>query len=153
MKRVAIVFGVVVLVLAVAVWGQTPAQPKSGSVEQELIKLEKEWTDALVKRDVAFLDRILADDYTSTDTDGNVFTKTENLELLKSGEYVLLSQVADDLKVRVYGDAAVYMARTTDKAQFKGKDISGQYRWTDTWVRRAGRWQCVATHGSRIAQK
>jgi len=61
--------------------------------------------------------------------------------------------VADEMKARVYGDAAVVTYRWTSKETFKGQDISGQSRWTDTWVKRAGRWQCVASHGSRIAQK
>jgi hypothetical protein len=34
--------------------------------------------------------------------------------------------------------------------QYKGKDISGQYRWTDVFVKRQGRWQVVATHASQI---
>ena len=62
MRRISITVSVAVLVFAVAVQAQTLAQIKSGGVEQELIKLEKEWSDALIKRDVAFLDRIFADD-------------------------------------------------------------------------------------------
>jgi ketosteroid isomerase-like protein len=58
---------------------------------------------------------------------------------------------ADDMKVRVYGDEAVVTGRNTTKGQFKGRDISGQYRWTDTWAKRNGRWQCVAEHDSKIA--
>jgi|WetSurMetagenome_2_1015567.scaffolds.fasta_scaffold340227_2 hypothetical protein len=153
MKRHAIAVCVVVLVLAVAAWTQTAVQPTSGSVEQELIKLEKEWADALVKHDLAFFDMILADDYISTDSEGTVGTKTQEATNLKSGDYVLISTVLDNFKVHVYGDTAVYSGRSTDKAQFKGEDISGQYQWTDTWVKRGGRWQCVASHGSRIAQK
>ncbi len=153
MKRIAIAVCVVVLVLAVAVIAQTPSQPTSGSVEQELIKFEQDWAKALVKSDLAFLDRILADDYISTDSEGTVGTKTQEIATMKSGDYVLISTVLDNFKVHVYGDAAVYFGRSTDKAQFKGKDISGQYQWTDTWVKRDGRWQCVASHGSRIAQK
>jgi ketosteroid isomerase-like protein len=61
--------------------------------------------------------------------------------------------VADDFKVRVYGDAAVVTFRITYKSQSKGKDTSGQERITDTRVKLAGRWQCVASHESRIAQK
>ena len=55
MKRTAIAVSVVVLVLAVVVRAQTPAQTKSGGVEQELINMENEWADAWVKSDVAFL--------------------------------------------------------------------------------------------------
>ncbi len=153
MKRIAFAVCVVALVLAVAAWAQAPVQPKSGSAEQELIKLEKEWADALVKSDLAFLDTILADDYMSTDSEGTVGNKAQEIATLKSGDYVLVSTVLDNIKVHVYGDAAVYFGRSTDKAQFNGKDISGQYQWTDTWIRNGGRWQCVASHGSKIAQK
>ena len=153
MKRIAIAVCVVVLVFAVAALAQTPAQPTSGSVEQELIKLEQDWANALVKADLAFLEGTLADDYISTDSEGTVGNRTQEIETMKSGDYVLISTVLDNFKVHVYGDAAVYFGRSTDKAQFKDKDISGQYQWTDTWVKRDGRWQCVASHGSRIAQK
>jgi ketosteroid isomerase-like protein len=140
---------VVVLVFGVG----SLAQQKSGSVEQELMKLEQDWTNANVKADVAFLDRILADDWTAADQDGTVYNKTQFLTSMKSGEDVISSLVTDDMKVRVYGDTAVVTGRNTGKETLKGKDISGQYRWTDTWVKKAGRWQCVASHWSKIAGK
>ena len=64
MKRVAFVVGLVVLVFGVAVL----AHQKSGSVEQESIKLENGWMEAVIKSDIAFLDRILAEDITNTDS-------------------------------------------------------------------------------------
>jgi hypothetical protein len=153
MKRIAFAISVAVLVFAVTIIAQTPAQPKSGSVEQELLKLEQEWTNADVKADWAFLNRILADAWVITDTDGTVTNKAQDLASLKSGELVISSMVADDMKARVYGDAEVVTGRNTLKGTEKGKDISGQERWTDTWIKMAGRWQCVATHSSKIAQK
>jgi ketosteroid isomerase-like protein len=153
MKRLAIVVCVVGLVFAVAAWAQTPPKPITESVKQELIKLENSWNDATVKRDVAFLDGILADDYTLTEFDGNIVTKAQLLANLKSGEQVTTFAVASGIKVRVYGDAAVVMGLNTEKGQNKGTDASGQYQWTDTWVKIAGHWRCVATHASKIAQK
>jgi ketosteroid isomerase-like protein len=153
MKRIAIAACVVVLVFAVTSIAQTPTQPTSGSVEQELLQLETGWANANVKADVAFLDRILAEDCIFTDPEGVVWTKAQSLEHLKSGEQVITFMVSDDMKVRVYGDAAVVTGRNTAKGTFKGKDVSGQEQWTDTWIKRDGRWQCVATHWSRIPQK
>jgi ketosteroid isomerase-like protein len=153
MKRIVIAVSVAVLVLAVGTQSQTPAQTKSGSAEQELLELEQDWANAEVKADLAFLDRILAEDWVFTDPEGAVSTKAQDLAALKSGEYVITSMVIDDMKARVYGDAAVVTGRSTSKETFKGKDISGLYRWTDTWIKKAGRWQCVATHVSMIAQK
>jgi ketosteroid isomerase-like protein len=51
----------------------------------------------------------------------------------------------DDLKVRVFGDAGVAVGLETEKSRYKGKDTSGQYRFTDTWLKRDGRWLCVAS--------
>jgi len=123
------------------------------SAEQEFKKLEREIGQAWAKRDVASYDQILADDYTWTDFDGIVWTKAQDLETLKSGEVVVTFYEVDDWKVRVYGDTAVVTGRNTIKETWKGRDTSGQYRYTDTWVKLAGRWQLVASHTSKIAQK
>ena len=124
------------------------------SAEQQLIRLENNWNDAIVKHDWAFFDQILAEDYISTNFDGSVGTKAGFLEFLKSGESVMASSIVDDMKVRIYGDAAVVTGRfTTVRELYQGKNLSGRYRFTDTWGKRAGQWQGVAEHVSRIAQK
>jgi ketosteroid isomerase-like protein len=160
MKRIAIAVSVAALVLTVAVSAQPNEETKKQYVlaprispDQQLIKLENEWADAWVKRDVAFFDRIIADDYTWTSPEGIVWTKAQDLALVKSGEAVITSWVLAEMKVRVYGDVAVVTGRSTVKETYKGEDVSGQYRWTHTWVKRAGRWQCVAGHSSETAQK
>ena len=152
--------GLVAKILSVTPWllfGQATPQPaapsKNASVEQQLIKLEDGWGDAMVKADVAFLDRILADDFVNTDIEGSVTNKAQDVADLKSGDLKVTSCVADDYKVRVYGNAAVVTGRCTFKAQFKGKDSSSEFRWTDTWVKRAGHWQCVASQQTKIAEK
>ena len=152
------ILATIVLVLAVScqVFAQAkPAAPAKGaSVEQELIKLENDWNNAMVKRDVAALSRIVTDDWTTIDPDdGTITTKAQSLANLKSGEDVFTSAVGDEWKVRVYGDAAVVLSRETVKEQYKGKDVSGQYRYTDTWIKKAGRWQCVASAGTKITKK
>jgi len=43
--------------------------------------------------------------------------------------------------------------RFTQKGTYKGKDISGTGRFTDTFVKRNGKWRCVATQGTMISQK
>ncbi len=57
------------------------------------------------------------------------------------------------MKVQVHGDAAVVTYRSTDKGSYKGNDLSGQYRWTDVFVKRNGRWQAIAGHGTRVTQQ
>jgi len=154
MKRLLIPTIVLALVVPWLLFGQAKPQQaapaKSASVEQELIELENGMNDATVKGDVTFFDRIAADDLTDTDFTGRVWTKAQDIENVKSGNFKCTSAANDDFKVRVYGDTAVVTGRNTVKAQFISMDVSGQYRWTDTWIKRAGRWQLVATHNSKI---
>jgi ketosteroid isomerase-like protein len=151
MKPIMIAVAVAILVFGGAILAQT----QSGSAEQELIKLENEWGEAVVKRDaasIAMLRDSMADECIMI-YDGSVFTKAQYFEYVKSIKEEILSFVSDEWKVRVYGDAAVVMARGTMKMRLAGKETTTQWRFTDTWVKRAGRWQCVALHNSTIAQK
>jgi hypothetical protein len=149
MKRIVCTVGIFVLACGVTIL----AQQKSGSAKQELIDLEHGWAAAQVqdKLDLAFLDRILADDYVQTNWDGTRATKAQVLASLKSKEDAITYSAGDDYEVRVYGDAAVVTGRWTGKETIKGKDTSGQYRWTDTWIKKAGRWQCVASQNAKIS--
>jgi ketosteroid isomerase-like protein len=129
---------------------------KSVSVEQELVKLENEWAEAWVKHNVAFFERIEADDYTWTSPQGEVWTKPRDVAFVRSLDSVkdiTMSYVTTEVKVRVYGDAAVVTGLDTIKETNKGKEVNRQERWTNTWVKRSGQWQCVAGHSSEIAQK
>jgi ketosteroid isomerase-like protein len=153
MKRIAFAVCVAVFLFAIGAQAQAPAQTEVEKATQELIKIEKGWSEAYVKKDIAFLDQTLADDYMETNEEGYITTKAEGLENLKSGAFVAISSVQENVKVRVYGDAAVVTGRSTLKAQYKGKDASGQFQWTDTFIKRDGRWQCVAEHYSKIPQK
>jgi ketosteroid isomerase-like protein len=157
MRRILASVVVIALVTPWLLFGQAKPQPaapsKNASVEQELIKLEEGWADAAVKGDVGFEDRTLADDYMDTDEEGTVTPKAQFIADLKSGDVKFTSMANDDYKVRVYGKAAVVTYRETIKGQFKGRDISGLYRETDTWVKGAGGWQCVVSHESKIVGK
>jgi len=149
MKRIVFVVCVVVLIFGVAILAQT----QTGTAEQELMKLLKGWEQSVVKLDAAFMEGILADDYTWTDPTGKIHSKAEEIASMKSGQGLVTSNVDDEVKIRVYGDAAVVTGRTTAKWIEKGKEGSSQIQWTDTWIRRNGRWQCVADHVSNIPQK
>jgi ketosteroid isomerase-like protein len=152
MKRIAIAVSLTVLAFAVAIQAQTPAQTETGSVEQELIKLENEWADAWVKRDVEAYARLLADDYISTNSYGDMKNKAQSIAWLKAHENTI-SLIPHDFRVRVYGDAAVINFRLTYKNQVQGKESTGQDQLTDVWIKRSGRWLCVAAHSSQIAPK
>lgn len=118
---------------------------------QELTKVENAWSEAVVKRDVAALQRLYADEYVSTDPTGAVLNKTQDIAGVQAGDFILVSYKIEDLKVQSHGTVAVVTGRNTIKGTWKGKPADGSYRFTDVFVKRDGRWQAVATQGTGIA--
>lgn len=125
---------------------------RSAAAEPALVQMEKDILAAVIKHDAAALDPYFTDDFVVTLPDGMTQTKAEFLAGLKAGDLVIESSEMTDTRVRVHGDAAVVTYASTDKGTFKGDDIGGRYRWTDMFVRRAGKWQVVASHGTPIAK-
>ena len=147
MKRLALVGAT--LVLAVAGLG---AQAPPSSVEKELLKLENDWNTATEKRDVAFLEKLYADEYLGTGPEGDTITKAQDLSRVK-GSSTASPFVLSDMKVRVYGETAVVTGVNTVDWTVNGKVVKGAIRFTDVFVRRDGRWQVVASQGTRVVKK
>jgi ketosteroid isomerase-like protein len=153
MRRFA-TLGALVLAVSALVSAQAPeagrALPPTQDTEAVLMKMERDAAAALVKRDLAGFGSLFSEDAVFTGPDGAVQTKAQLLADIKSGSLVIDASEISDMKVRVFGEAAVVTYTTTDKGKYKGRDISGRYRWTDMFVRRGGKWQIVAGQGTPI---
>lgn len=137
------------LAAATALLGQAPSG--QNSVEQTLIQMERDWSQADTQKDAAALDRILAEDWIGIDFEGTVLTKAQALKGINSDSASLESTVLGDMKVRVYGNAAIVTGTDTEKGEYHGKDSSGKYLWTDVFVLRDGRWQAVSSQSTKLA--
>ena len=115
---------------------------KASSDEQELLRLQDVWCRAEVEKDAAALRRILADDFVIVTSEGDIITRDQ---MMRSGEHILTSLMARDLKVQLYGDTAL-LKGVAQWSEPGGK--STQIVFTDTWLKRDGRWQCIISHES-----
>lgn len=122
------------------------------NVEVEIKKLEQDWAQAVVKEGAASVDQYEVDDVITTDPSGRVTGKAEDKTDLSSGDYKIQSEELSDLTVHVYGNTAVATATNAMKGTYKGRDISGKYRFTDTWVKRSGKWQVVASQYTKVLE-
>ena len=127
-------------------------QASKTSVEDQIKKQEQNWAQATVKEGAAAVDQYEADDIIDTDPTGRVTDKTQDKTDMSSGDLKFQSIELSDLKVLVYGNTAVAAGTSTVRGTYKGQDISGKYRFTDTWVKRDDKWQVVATQATRIQQ-
>jgi ketosteroid isomerase-like protein len=126
------------------------ARADAPSVEQTLMQMERDWTQAGLKKDAAAMDKIVADDWVAFSFDGKMETKAEAMADLKSGASTTQSVELGAMKVRVFGDTAVVTGSDTEKSTFKGKDSSGKYVWTDVFVKRQGHWQAAASQSTKV---
>src|SRR6266487_4645978 len=114
-------------------------------MEEDLLKLEKEFAQAIVKNDPEAIGRFVTDDWIIINADGGIIDKERFLEVIKSGTLTHEMMESDDIRVRVYGDSAVVSALTRSKGKFMGQEFTTHERSTDVFVRRDGRWRCVLT--------
>ena len=122
--------------------------------EATLKKIEQELTDTIVKSDTSAFEKYLASDYLGIGPDGVTQNKSELLADIKSGTLKLESSTMSDMKIQVAGpDMAVVVYRSTDKGTYKGKDVTGEYRWLDVFVKRGGKWQVAIDQGTQIAKQ
>src|SRR6476660_7691528 len=123
------------------------------TAEEELLKLEKEFAEAIVRNDLEGIGRLVTDDWIIIDPNGEIVDRPRFFEVIKSGALTHEMMESEDFRVRVYGDNAVVTALTRAKGKFMGQEFSTQERATDVFVKREGQWRCVLTHLTRLSQK
>lgn len=126
---------------------------KKSPVVEILIQMEHDWSQADVKKDVAALNRILAEDWIGIDFQGTVLTKPEALKQvdLHSDATETESTELAEMKIRLFGNTALVSGTEIERSQYKGKDSSGKYIWTDVFVLRNGHWQAVSSQSTKLA--
>src|SRR6476469_11072964 len=121
--------------------------------EEELLKLENELAEAIVKNDLEGIGGLVTDDWIIIDPNGEIVDRPRFFEVIKSGTLTHEMMESQDFRVRVYGDSAVVTAVTRTKGKFMGQEFSTQERATDVFVKREGQWQCVLTHLTGFPKK
>jgi ketosteroid isomerase-like protein len=81
-----------------------------------------------------------------------VMTKPEALAFARSGRMKFLRYTTSDLRIRVYGDAAVVTGRLQRTRSMNGKEVSDDWQFTKVYVRQGQRWRVVSFHASDSPQ-
>ena len=123
---------------------QTPAQ-------QEVLQFERDACKAFLEADVVALERVLTPDFTLTLSNGEVSTRADQINELHNGKVHYDVFENYDMLTRLYGDSlAVVLGKTRVKGTADGKPFDRVVQFTDTLIKRDGRWQLAAGHVSRI---
>jgi ketosteroid isomerase-like protein len=124
----------------------------AGSDEQSVRQAERDRFAAMVKADVAALDKMLGADLTYTHGDGRVIDKAAFLSDFKTGAFKYVSIDPGDMKVRIYGETAVVTGGAGMSVVNNGAPAQIKIRYTVVHVKRNGAWQMVAWEATRLPQ-
>jgi hypothetical protein len=164
------VVAIVVLMLSLSPCLAQTAHSQTDST-MTIKQLDRELERALLKNDTVTLDRILADDYFEIDAQGGIKNKAEVIELARAHGAVPRSVMVgpetsvDDLTIRIHGDSALVVGRTTIRYQFMENQVLSpdaqsqtpanihQERFSRTYAKVGPRWQLVAWQTTAIAKR
>jgi len=139
MKPRNVLVGLLVAVACIA------AGPDSATDEKTVAELDTEYQAAVKVNDANTMDRILADDFVVVLGTGQIYTKSDLLDMARTKRVQYEHQEESDQTVRVWGDTAVVTAKLWLKGVDQGKPFDWHVWFSDTYVRTPSGWRYV--HG------
>ena len=140
--------GIVIALLAASFCRLAVAET---SAEKEVLQFEHDACKAFLDADPAALEHVLTADFTLTLSNGDVSTRADEINELRSGKVHYDVFENYDMIARLYGDnMAVVLGKTRVKGTSEGKAFDHVVQFTDTLVKRDGRWQLAAGHVSAL---
>jgi ketosteroid isomerase-like protein len=128
----------------------------NASVVAQIRQLEQDWGQAFVKRDYAFLERIVAPEYrvATVAPDGRVALTYREEWMRNTRNFRVDAFAAEVVDVTTAGDTAVALVHGLWTVQRSPDRPAESIRFfvTDTWTRRNGRWQVIHRYSQRLPQ-
>ena len=124
------------------------------SKADKLRAIERARLRALVNADVATARRLHADDFELINPNGGTLSKEQYLKDIESGDLDYLEWEPGEIRVRLYGKAAVIRYKANLKVSVKGSAPRAVTFWhTDLYEKRNGEWQIVWSHATLVQQR
>lgn len=117
---------------------------------QEVLAADARRFAAMVQGDLTALEGLLTEDLTYTHSTGQVESRTELLESLRSGRLRYLAAEPSESAVRLLGETAIVTGRADMRVSAQGQGLTLQVRFTEVWVKSGGMWKLAAWQSTRI---
>lgn len=144
-------FGIAAWIAVMALLPEPVSVAQESIDATELSRLEAVWNEAHLQGNANALDSLWADDLIVTVPKMMVLTKAEAIGIMRSGRMTFTHYHTSDLRIRVYGDAAVVTGRLQRTRHRDGREVGDDWRFTKVYIRRANSWRVVAWHASESA--
>jgi hypothetical protein len=105
-------------------------------------KVESDWAESVASHDCSVPARVMADGFVGVEVDGSQYTKASSLKYCHEHPTKFAANHLGGVEIQFYSDTTAIARGYEDWKLKDGK--SGRFYWTDTWVKRNGKWQVVA---------
>ncbi len=129
--------------------GTASLVPDPVKAQVELLQLERDYADALITKDRAFLMRFYAPDWRGGNWMG-FWTKSDMLKAVLDDRYSVKSMDLKDVRVRVLGRIAIVQGHDDEVTTVNGRDTTGRWTFTDVFEHRDGQWVAIASHTAEV---
>src|SRR5947209_13407944 len=150
----SVVTAVVVLVCFLCWAGSLPAATthhKKRDTKVQVESMEEQWRAAQLTGDTSTMDRMLADDFIGISMSGQVNTKAQQLDRVRSRKLVITRIELSDRKVKLLGTVAVVTCQAEVEGTNDGVSVKGTYRYTRVYQQLpSGDWKITSFEATRI---
>ena len=127
------------------------ANVQDTSDTRALLRLEDDWARALVRRDTAVFQRLLAPGFVYTEDD-RTMTRDQVLHEVGSGSDTVTAAHNEEMQVHRFGPTAIVTGWLVVQGRGAEGAFDRRYRFTDTWVKRRNRWQIAGAQDYVVPQ-
>ena len=142
---------VILTVLVLPGLGSAQSVKQKAAIEQEIKRLDIAHADAILRGDLAALDKLWTSDFKVN----NPFNEIDRADRIRTGSVTYSSFIREPESVQIHKDTVIVMGREIvvpkGNSPDAGKTINRRY--TNIWMKRSGKWRLVARHASVICQK
>ena len=130
------------------------AQAGSGesATQRLLYALENQWAQGVVRRDAAAVRRLVAPRWIYSDESGTM-NREQGIAAFTGGADTVTAAGNDDMHAIVYGNTAIVTGILWMRGHGTAGAFEHRYRYTDTWMKLGGRWQCIASQDYLLPAK
>ena len=133
-------------VLCLAALPLVPARAQESPDAAEIRSLELKIADWYKHRQIDTFATLLDDDFVITFEDGTTYGKTGYLSYSASSSTHIASAEIAEMKIRMHGDTAIVIGVYHENGVDNRKTYDYRDRFTDVWMKKAGKWRLVAAH-------
>jgi ketosteroid isomerase-like protein len=134
--------------------GEGTKSAKKPDLKRQVEHLEEIWRIAQLNDDIAEMDKLLSEDYVGITMNGQVVTKMQQLDRMRTRQFVLTKIELNDVKVKLIGTTAVVTSQAEVEGTNEGNSIRGTYRYTRVYSRLpSGAWKITNFEATRVGPR